>query len=462
MLLAVHCAPRTPSNETVAITHVGVVDVETGDLRDDQTVLIQGDRIVTEAASDSTSITPGTRVIDASNQYVIPGLWDAHVHLSYLGACALPVLVANGITAVRDAGARIDEIQAWRSQIGRGELAGPFLTTAGPNIESSDWLRRAYQLAPPDHPIWHWGPRIAIDGPAGAPRVVDSLARLGVDFVKFRNVPRETFLAIGSEARRRGLPLAGHAPRGALQEQNAAAGTTSLEHAETITLALGSLGLAERREVFAELARRDTHLTPTLITMVKMRLTPDSIQQAIVADSGGVRDPYRRYVSTRGIDMWSATLALNARAGDGSTEWEALYQRLVADMRLAHAAGVPFLAGTDMGSVAGLYPGASLHEELELLVRDVGLTPLEALRSATIEPSAYLGLEQSRGVIAPGAVADLVLLDANPLTDIANTRRIEAVVANGRVYQRADLDSLLSDVVMQIRTGTGCDDRSER
>ena len=125
-------------------------------------------------------------------------------------------------------------------------------------------------------------------------------------------------------------------------------------------------------------------------------------------------------------------------------------------MRLARSAGVAFLAGTDVGSMTGLYPGFGLHQELELLVRDVGLTPLEALRSATSAPATYYGRQQTQGVIVPGAVADLVLLDANPLEDIANARRIRGVVVGGRLLDRSALDALLDAVATQVRDGGDC------
>lgn len=459
-MVAARCASHAVVAAPVAITHVAVVDVRTGGVRDDQTVLIRDAHIAAVAPSDSVDLPRHSRVVDASGRYLIPGLWDAHIHLSYLGSCVLPVLIANGITAVRDAGARLDEIQAWRPQIARGDLVGPFIETAGPDLESGEWLAFAHQVAPPDHPIWHWGPRLEVDGPDDARRMVDSLARLGVDFVKFRNVPRATFLAIAAEARRHGLLLAGHAPHGTPLEEAADSGMASIEHAETITLALDTLPQRQRRHAFEELARKGTRVTPTLITEATLWLTPDSIQRAILADSNGVRDPYRKYVSSRALAVWRSTLALNAKGDDGSTDWQRLYRRQVADMRLAHAAGVHFLAGTDVGSIIGLYPGSSLHDELGLLVHDVGLTPLEALQSATIEPAAFFGLQRQRGAVSSGMVADLVLLDANPLADIENARRIRAVVANGRLYQRAQLDSILAEVANRAHEGAACGGRT--
>jgi imidazolonepropionase-like amidohydrolase len=435
---------------------VGVVDVVAGVVRPDQTVSIDSGRIVVVSPSAQTHPTPGARIVDGTGKFVIPGLWDAHVHLSYVGACALPMFVVNGVTSVRDAGARMDEVTTWRPRIASGALLGPRIRTAGPNIESGAWLDRAYQIAPPSDQAWHWGQRLRLNGPGDVVSVVDSLVGLGADFIKFRNLPRETFMALAAEARRRGLRLAGHAPKGTTLEAAAAAGLESVEHAETVTLALDSLPDPRRLQTFQAMARAGMFVTPTLITEITLWLTPDSVARAILADSAGLRDPRRRYVSARALSVWEHSLFLNQKGVDAGVDWPGLYRRQTADMRLADQAGVRFLAGTDLGSPVGLYPGAALHEELALLVYDVGLTPVEALRSATTAPAAFFGLGSETGAVAPGMAADLVLLDANPLADIANTKRIRAVMVGGRLVDHAALDATLAAVARDVRTGTGC------
>ena len=448
--------PDAEQGSDVAIVHVAVVDVATGTSRSDQTVLIRGTRIVSVQPSKDAPLSSETRIIDATGKYLMPGLWDSHVHLSYLGACALPVFVANGVTALRDAGARLDEITEWRREIAAGKLVGPLIKAAGPNLESGDWLSRAYRLASQSHPIWRWGPRLPVDGPSSARTVVDSLARLGVDFVKFRNLPRATFLAIAREAKRRGLPLAGHAPHGTSLVEAADSGMTSIEHAETVTLTLDTASVSVRRRAFAELVKTGTFVTPTLITERANWLTSDSAHRALVGDSAGTHDPNRKYVSARTIGLWREAMELNRKGDDGGTDWDELYRRQAADTRLADEAGVRFLAGTDVGGAIGLYAGTSLHDELHLLVRDAGVSPARALQSATTNPAAFFKLDRERGTITAGMVADLVLLDANPLADIDNVRRVRAVVLMGRVLQRAALDQVLAAVAAQVRTRSGC------
>ena len=440
----------------VALQHVSVVNVGSGAILRDQTVVTDSGRIVSVSRTATTRLLPTTRVIDGAGTYVIPGLWDAHVHLSYGGACALPVFLANGVTSLRDAGARMDDIRRWRAEIARGALLGPSIRTAGPNIESGTWLRRASQLAPASDLIWRGGPRLRMEGPADAAAVVDSLVTMGADFVKFRNLPRASFLALAAETRRRGLRLAGHAPKGTTLAEAAAAGLSSIEHAETVTLALDSASERERARAFRAAARAGMFVTPTLVTEVTLWMTPDSVARAILADTTGASDMERRYVSRRALALWTHALELNKLGADAGVDWQAVYRRQVADMRLAHAAGMRFLAGTDMGSLIGVYPGAGLRQELALLVRDVGLTPLEALRSATTAPAAFFGVEREIGTVAQGMAADLVLLDADPLADVANLRRIRAVMVRGRLLERADLDSVLAAVASDVRQGTGC------
>ena len=448
--------PDAEQGSDVAIVHVAVVDVATGTSRSDQTVLIRGTRIVSVQPSKDAPLSSETRIIDATGKYLMPGLWDSHVHLSYLGACALPVFVANGVTALRDAGARLDEITEWRREIAAGKLVGPLIKAAGPNLESGDWLSRAYRLASQSHPIWRWGPRLPVDGPSSARTVVDSLARLGVDFVKFRNLPRATFLAIAREAKRRRLPLAGHAPHGTSILEAADSGMASIEHAETVTLALDTASVSIRRRAFAELVKTGTFITPTLTTERANWLTSDSAHRALIDDSAGTYDANRKYVSARTIGLWREAMELNKKGDDGSTHWNELYRRQVADTRLADEGGVRFLAGTDVGGAIGLYAGPSLHDELHLMVRDAGISPTRALQSATTNPAAFFKLDRERGTIAAGMAADLVLLDANPLADIDNVRRVRAVVLGGRMLQRADLDQILAGVAAQVRTRSGC------
>ena len=443
----------------VAITNVSVIDAAGAAPRSDQTVLIQGERIAAVGPSGSVRIPRGAEVVDARGKYLIPGLWDAHVHLSYAGECVLPLFVANGVTSVRDLGSRISEISSSRQKIAAGELVGPRIKTAGPNLESEEWLRRATEyissLKMGEFPIWEVGPRVGVSGPEDAPEVVDSLVRMGVDFIKPRNISGETYRAVAAEAERRGLPLAGHAPRGLTLREAARLGMDSFEHAEAVVFA-DSVGVAERNEILSALARMDVLLVPTLITTRKYLSVPDSVAFAFLGDTLDVRDPRRKLVTRRQAAMWHFSVA-SKHPDDAPPDFEPILRAQAEGTRAAHRAGVKLMAGTDFGGLPLLFAGSSLHEELELLVREVGLTPMEALQSATRNPPMFFNMQDELGTIEVSKLADLVLLEQNPLEDVRNTRSIRAVVARGNLLDRRELDLLEQRAAAAIQMPGTCD-----
>jgi hypothetical protein len=235
--------------------------------------------------------------------------------------------------------------------------------------------------------------------------------------------------------------MAGHAPDEVSIAEAADSGLQSFEHIETVMLALGKLGDSARRAQLARVAAAGTAITPTLITDVAYRQTPDSVAYAAIADTGGLTDPRRRLVSRAMARMWK--FGLDTKKFEGPEDWAAMHRNQVADLRRAHEAEVPLLVGTDLG-VSLVYPGSAVHQEMQLLVEEGGLSPLEALQAATLTPARIFHLEDSLGSVAPGKRADLVLLDADPLSRIANTERIAAVVLAGRWLDRAGLDSLIA------------------
>jgi hypothetical protein len=263
---------------------------------------------------------------------------------------------------------------------------------------------------------------------------------MGADVIKFRNLPGDEFRALAQEARRAGVPLVGHAPRGVALSEVADLGMASIEHVETVGFTLGDAPPAQRSAQFAWLARRGTAITATLVADIAYRQTPDALARAVIVDTLNIVDPRRRHLSAEMLAFW--TFGLDLKRLEGPSDWAASYRRQVADLRLAHQAGVAILVGTDFG-VSLIYPGSSVHEEMRLLVDEGGLRPIDALRGATLYPARAMGLAGSAGTVAVGRRADLVLLDANPLDDIRNTQRIRAVVLDGRWLDRAELDGLL-------------------
>lgn len=405
----------------IAFVGVTVVDPAAG-ARPGMTVVVKENRIVTVAPAGAAPLPREARVIPAQGKYLIPGLWDTHVHLENAGEPALPMLIAFGITGVRDMGAeRFEPLRAWRTEILSGARVGPRIVAAGPIV---------------DGPTPHWPLRVTVTDEAGARRTIDSLATVGVDFIKVhQQLGREAYFAIAAEARKLDLPFAGHVPNVVSGIEAAAAGQRSLEHMTGIP------------------APRDTALRATVAALVKYHTWIDPtlnifwvlahLQELQAAD-----DPLNRYLSPSLRKFWEDQKS--AWSGDMSPEARRKdYHDLTESLQALHRAKIPILVGTDLGFVF-VYPGKSVHDELERLV-EAGYSPLEAIRAATLNPAEYFGRSTELGSVAVGKLADLVLLDADPLTDIRNTRRINTVVANGRLFERSALDRLLEQVAEDVR-----------
>lgn len=464
-------AQDAPPRDTapVAITGVTVIDVAVGRRLPAQTVVVRGRRIALAGASARVAVPTHARVIDGRGKFLVPGLWDMHVHLfrNRMDAAGentddsevfFPAFVANGVTGVRDMSTDLaDHAQIRRWAIARtaGTLVAPRIIGGSPLLSGQ----------PPIQPNG-----LVLTTAADARRVVDSLIDGGVGYLKvYSGLTREVYFAIAAEARRRGVPFAGHVPASVTHAEASDAGQRSFEHllnaprncsAELQDLenapqrrdpaiSPDSAAALERVATLAALARFDVRsCRPLFDRFVRNRtwqvptLTVLRLSYAR-ADSATLADARLRYVSSQSMREWHATSPSMARPMIPQErmlqlERYRVRQRILGAM---HAAGVPILAGTDLHNPY-IYPGFSLHDELELLVES-GLPPLAALRAATLNPALYFGATDSLGTVAPGKLADLVLLDADPLADIRNTRKIQAVVLDGRLLDRAALDALL-------------------
>jgi imidazolonepropionase-like amidohydrolase len=426
----------------LAITEVTLVDPSVGAPQPNMTVLVRGNHIETVGPHRRVKIPRGALIVDGRNRFVTPGLWDAHAHMSHAGECSLELSIASGITSVRDLGGPPAEGIQWRSDIAAGRRVGPQLFLAGPNIESAAWMARAKQFLATlpnarTSAIWEWSPRLNVGGPSDVPDVVEQIVRLGLDLVKFRNLDADAFRALAAEARRRGRHLVGHAPEGITAAEAGESGLRSLEHGQNLVFGVARVPVEARDGHYRRMARSGMFVTPTLVS--DGMWAPDGTVRAVIADSGARMDPRRRHVSARQLTIWEAMLV--GRQQPDKEAFERALSDEIAAVRAAHRAGVPLLAGTDLGTVL-TYPGSSLHEELELLVSRVGLTPLEALQTATVNPARFFGLERQMGAISAGMRADLVLLDSNPLADIRNVRKVRGVLAAGRYFDSGAIASL--------------------
>lgn len=452
---AVGCTPSiaaraAASREPLAIVGVTVIDPDAANpATPDQTILIDGGIIRAIGDSRRISVPAGARIVNGAGRFAMPGLWDMHVHFMNAGVTALPLLLAHGVTSVREMGGYLDSTRAWQTRMRSGALVGPRIVTPGPMLESPQYLENVRvrsarldgRLAARVLPY-----RVGIANEADARRVMDSLAALKVDFVKIRTTASaDAFYAILRQARRVGLRVAGHPPTQVSLASISDSGQNTIEHG--FFPPLSQFPPARRDSLYQRFVRNGTWYTPTLVVSRVVLLSGDSAVRAIFGDSAIVLDERRRYASPWLLGWWR--MQVDERIGDTSSARAGLirmaYASSVDDVRLMHAAGVNMLAGTDAGSVL-VYPGFSLHEELRLWVTEAGLPPKAALWSATVGPARFLGMETTLGSIARGKIADMVLLEADPLADIANTRRIFAVVQAGRLFDRAALDALLREV----------------
>ena len=413
-LLAGPPAPRA-APETLAIRHVTVID-GTGAIASDMTVLVAGGRIIAVGPARSVTVRRGYRVVEGAGRYLIPGLWDMHVHLaegwpdSTLGAWFLD----HGVVGVRDMGTPMARIRALRSAFASAASAGPRIVAAGPFLNGS--------RAVPDL-VLH------VETEADGRRAADSVHALGADFVKvLSEIPPAAFRGAAGEARQLGLPIVGHLPAGMDPAEVSDAGLRSLEHQFGLALSCAYESAArcaaagarvtalDTATVFRRLKQNGTWLTPTFVSFVRVLRSDDSARR---------HEPRVALLPEAVRTGWLADRTAVPR---GLAPALARERAMIRPMR---AAGLRFLAGTDFGDPF-LYPGASLHDELAELVA-AGLTPMEALQAATRNAAAFFGTLDSAGTIEPGKVADLVLLEGDPLADVRNTRRIAAVVVHGEL-----------------------------
>ncbi|MFL5541380.1 MAG: amidohydrolase family protein [Longimicrobiaceae bacterium] len=414
---------------TLAILHVNVVDVAGGPTRPDQTVLVQGSRIIAAGPAAGVRVPAGARIVDGTGKYLIPGLWDMHTHITYAHA-GLSLMLANGVTGIRDMGAdRFATAKGWRDSIAAGELLGPRMRIASPVVESARWLAAVRRIEVYRAALRE---RFGPTSPEEAVRWVDSVAALGADHVKVRNWPApEIAFALVTRAKERGLPVYAHANR-----PFAPRGVASYEHGIFPALTISD---RERATLFRGWAARGVAFVPTTVTWAGRLLPNDSL----LARFDRARIPEYRYLPPAMLRQWREEI--EARTFETPFDYPPLFAADLRNFREMRALGIPLLPGADAPSI-GLVPGFSLHDELERFVSVIGMTPREALHSATLAPARFMGMADSLGSVQAGKVADLVLLDADPLADIRNTRRIRAVIANGRLLDRAALDSLLAEV----------------
>jgi len=437
----------------IVITHATVINPGTSSVLANRTVVITGNHILSVADTAQLQSPKRARVIDATGQYLIPGLWDMHVHSAFGDwfpggrDIILSLFIANGITGVRDMGGDAPVLLEWRKEIAEGEIIGPRMVISGPMLDGylSDGKLR-------------FPSSIAITTPASAVAAVDSLKMQGADFIKVQSViSHDAYLAAAAEAHKQGLPIVGHVPDKVRIEEVVEAGQKSIEHLmgifegcstqeEEFIRGKGNLKLLlttqdqQRCDSLTKLlAQNQIWQVPTLAwqrggTFLDQRdLKHQPLDKYVPAYWRDVT--WRRFTDEMMPDLLRDPLALR----------QEYFTRNLQMVGALHHAGVPFMAGTDTAPGVYIMPGFSLHDELANFV-EAGFTPMEALQTATSNPAKFLGREASSGSVEPGKIADLVLLSANPLEDIRNTQKISVVIVDGQLFDRAQLDQILVKV----------------
>jgi len=451
-------AQAAPGPDVTVLRHGTLIDGTGSRPRPDTTVVLIGDRIVwTGDDQHRVPVPAGARVVDIRGKFVIPGLWDMHTHGSDFVDIFPPLHIANGVTGTREMWG-YPENRAVRDQIERGELLGPRITMASSII---------------DGPVTLLGPPVTLVAtPAEARAAVHTAQAEGSDFVKtYSYLGRDEFAAIIDEAAKLGLPVAGHWPYRVPFLDAAEGGLRSFEHLFGLSLATSSreaeyraimeatpfdpaqprvfFNLARElerqsaqsyhpgkaRAVFARLARAGSWQSPTLRVNQVMTSPAETFAS----------DPRLKYMPAVIRDFWAAVIKVNAPSTpEKIVQYREFFQAQLRLVGAASAGGVSIIGGTDCLNPYCL-PGFGTHDELALLV-EAGLSPMRALQTVTRDAARYLGVDRTMGTVSAGKVADLVVLDANPLADIRNTQRIHAVVARGRLITSEQRQRMLADV----------------
>jgi imidazolonepropionase-like amidohydrolase len=441
---------------SLALTHVTVIDPANSSTRPDQTVVISGKEI--------TRISPepppkDARVIDAKGKFLIPGLCDMHVHIAGVSAdprwskeTLVPLLIANGVTTVRDMGGDLASLQEWRKQIQAGQLIGPRIYAPGPMLDGG-------KSEPPA--------LLAVSSPNEARTAVRDLKAKGANFIKLLSrLDRESYFAIADEAKKQQTTFVGHVPNSLRATEVSNAGQKSIEHIfySNLTFDCSANETELRKKSAAARAQHDQRAAAGARDEANASFSPDKANELwrtlvrnhtwVVPTLVAIRTIGQQRELARSNPAELAYLPAALRQSWSPNEIEKTVSPEVAkwygeqfenDLKIAksmHAAGVQMMAGSDSLDPFN-FPGPSLHEELKLLV-EIGLTSMEALQAATSSPATFLNGSAEWGTIQPHKVADLVLLEANPLESIANTKKISAVILAGKFLDRVALDAMLA------------------
>ncbi len=450
VLAVIAGAASAAFGQLTAITNVSVVDVRAGAIVPGQTVLVEGATIASVVPASSFKPAREATIVDGTGRYLMPGLFDAHVHYIDPGSFG-PLFIANGVVFVRDMGNATQMIIGVRDALNSGSMLGPEMVCTGAIVDG-------------DPPVWPFSE--PCDTPEQARAAVRKLHAAGVNQIKvYSRLKKDVYMAAVAEARALDLKAVGHIPNSCTVADAIAAGQAGNEHLMAVEKIIGDLvpgkNAGEDRSrgtwpsgrfwfLYPEVNRENLDRELRTLAASGMVQCPTLVvMQGIGSIAGGKadEDPRLVYVSSGLRGFWGgqqykgfATFAQGTRA---------YMQSMVGDM---HRARVPLMVGTDLANPY-VYAGFSVHDELKLLV-EAGLSPAEALYAATVRPAQFIGVSDRFGSIEPRKTASFVLLNADPLADIANTTTIEGVWIRGTHHDRTALDAMLDGVRKTVAAAT--------
>ncbi|QLJ07373.1 MULTISPECIES: amidohydrolase family protein [Pseudoalteromonas] len=448
------CSSIPDEHADIVIDNAQIIDMHTGEIAANQSLAIRDGIIIQRSNQPLSAQYQSSTFIDAKGQYVMPGLWDMHVHfgggekLIEENKQLLPLYLAHGVTTVRDAAADLSEsVLSWREQVKQGQLVGPTIFTSGPKLEGKGSI---------------WPGDLEVETTEEMHAAMDLLDTMNVDFIKITDsaLTPELYLKAVKEVKKRGYQISGHIPFSLSVTDVSKAGLDAIEHMTymlkaaakneaDISAKVASKELTYRtalpiitaqfdestaREKFTVLASNDTAVVPTLIGgKITAFLDEDNHQQ----------DAFLNYIGKglKATYQWRVDRA-NKDTPEQIIQRKARFTKTAQLLPLAQQAGVSIIAGTDAGFLNSfIYPGLSLHQELAIFT-DYGLTPLQTLQSATLAGPKFLNKQKQYGALTKGKVADIILLSQNPLTDIRNTKTLSGVISHNTFYDRNALDRL--------------------
>ena len=433
------------------ITNVNIVDIRNDSIIANQSIIIKNNRITRITSRDSIKNNNNYKTIDGNNKYAIPGLWDMHSHLAIQVApqVVMPLHIANGVTNIRDMQGVVrinEERKLWREQIELGKLLGPRIIGFADEIVGDNYDER------------------------DVIKVVNRSAKDNRTFIKiYSNILSERYFKLAKEAKKRGVDFAGHYPLALNPLDASNSGQRSFEHAhlfidyshpkadrqreyrksiivDEVTDESLKVSYEERianfdynkfHELVDVMVKNETYFCPTHIT---------KRYEASVYNETFLKDDKLKYIPSMIYNIWKDDVA-GTRKRNQKTVTD-FYKKGLELTGLAHKKGLKILAGTDSYDPYS-FPGFSLHNELQELVK-AGLSPAEVLATATINPAEYFSVSNDYGTLEKGKIADIILLNKNPLNNIKNTTSIATLFFNGNVYHRNELDTFLDYVEQNV------------